>query len=116
MRRHFHSGGQHMSIDTDVSNITPSLSRPWVLVRFGKAPPALAYLTYQTHIGTSFVCDVIVAELNSTTGLHNWRKRFTDRSISASDVLHVFPGAPSPYDVTKARRALRRKQPTSANV
>ena len=28
---------------------TPSLSQPWVLIRSGKGPPALAYLTYQTH-------------------------------------------------------------------
>jgi hypothetical protein len=87
---------------------TPSLSQPWVLIRFGKSPPALAYLTYQTHIGTSFTCDVMVAEINSTTGLHQWRKRFADRHIGGSDVLHVFTHAPSRHAVAEARRALRR--------
>jgi hypothetical protein len=49
----------------------------------------------------------MVVELNSTTGLLEWRKRFAGRPISCSDVLHVFPGTPSRYAVAEARRALR---------
>ena len=51
---------------------------------------------------------VMVAEISSTTGLHQWRKRFADRHIDGFGVLHFFTHAPAPYAVAKARRALRR--------
>jgi hypothetical protein len=90
---------------------TPSLSQPWVLISFGKAPPALAYLVRERIIGTGFVCNVMVAETNSTTGLHKWRKRLAyEIAITNHDILHVFPHPPSPYHVVEARRALRRKE------
>jgi hypothetical protein len=88
----------------------PSLSHPWVLIRYGDAPPALACLTSERWAG-SFYGDLMVAETNRNTGLHEWRKRYDeDRPIAASEILHVFPCAPSPHHVAEARRALRRKR------
>jgi hypothetical protein len=88
---------------------TPSLDKPWVLIRNGKAPPALAYLTGERMLGPGFRCDLMVAEVSSVTGQHEWRKqRISERAITDYDILHVFPGAPSPAWVTEARRALRR--------
>jgi hypothetical protein len=90
---------------------TPSLSQPWVLIRNGKAPPALAYLTHERTLGPGFRCDLMVAKTNSNTGLHEWRKqRLSERAITDYDILHVFPGATSPNTVAEARRALRREQ------
>ena len=89
--------------------MTPSLSQPWVLIRYGDAPPALARLTIERWPGC-FYGDLMVAETNRTIGLHQWRKRYDEYPIAASAVLHVFPGAPSPYDVAEARRALRRRK------
>jgi hypothetical protein len=90
---------------------TSSLSQPWVLIRYGDAPPALAYLTTQRWAG-SFFGDLMVVEINQTTGLPEWRKRYEDRPITNSDILHVFPCAPSLHHVAEARRALRREQRT----
>jgi hypothetical protein len=90
---------------------TPSLSQPWVLIRNGKAPPALACLTRERTLicGTGFLCDLMVAETNPTTGQHEWRKRSAyEIAITDYDILHVFPCAPSPSWVAEARRALRR--------
>jgi hypothetical protein len=89
----------------------PSLSQPWVLIRYGDAPPALACLTTEKWAG-NFIGDLMVVEINRTTGLHEWRKRYADYPIAASIILHVFPCAPSPYHVAEARRALRRKPRT----
>jgi hypothetical protein len=89
----------------------PSLSQPWVLIPYGKAPPALAYLTgeRETFSGPGFFCDLMVVEINSCTGLHECRKRREyGTTVHARDILHVFPGKPSPYHVAEARRALRR--------
>jgi hypothetical protein len=87
---------------------TPSLSQPWVLMRNGKAPPAVAYLTRERWAG-SFYGDLMVVEINSTTGLHEWRKRREyEILIHAHDILQVFPSRPSPSWVAEARRALRR--------
>ena len=94
--------------------ITPSLSQPWVLIRNGKAPPALACLTRErvTFGGPGFFCDLMVAETNSTTGRHEWRKRREyEIPIHDHDILHVFSCAPSPFWVAEARRALRRGGP-----
>jgi hypothetical protein len=86
----------------------PSLSQPWVLIRNGKAPPALACLTRE--FGSGFVCDLMVVETNPNTGQHEWRKRSAyEIAITDYDILHVFPYRPSPSWVVEARRALRRK-------
>ena len=56
--------------------IPPSLGSSWVLIRNGKAPPALAQLTRERVTpAASFFCDLMVAETNSNTGQHEWRKR-----------------------------------------
>ena len=90
----------------------PSLSQPWVLIRYGDAPPALACLTRQRELG-GFACDVMVTEISSTTGMPVWRKRLAyEITVSDYDIVHVFPGKPNRYDVAEARRALRRKQRT----
>ena len=47
---------------------------------------------------------VMVAKISSTTGLHQWRKRFADRHIDGSGVLHFFTHAPAPYAVAIAPR------------
>jgi hypothetical protein len=87
---------------------TPSLSQPWVLIRFGKAPPALACLIRPNTAETGFVCDVMVTEMNSTTGMPQWRKRLADPiSVTYDDILYVFRGKPNRFDVAEARRALR---------
>jgi hypothetical protein len=89
----------------------PSLSQPWVLIRNGKAPPALAYLTHERTLGPGFRCDLMVAEINSNTGVPVWRKqRLSERAITDYDILYVFPGKPNRYDVAEARLRLRRKQ------
>ena len=90
---------------------TPSLSQPWVLIRHGKAPPALACLTRERWPG-AFICNLMVAETSSTTGRHEWRKRREyEIPIQDHDILHVFSCAPSPFWVAEARRALRRGGP-----
>jgi hypothetical protein len=89
--------------------IAPSLSQPWVLIRYGPSP-ALACLTRERGLG-GFVCDLMVAEINSTTGMPVWRKRLAyEIAILDYDILYVFPGRPNRYDVAEARRVLRRKQ------
>jgi hypothetical protein len=50
----------------------------------------------------------MVAEMNQTKGVPQWRKRYVDYPISR--LLHVFPGAPSPHQVAEARRALREQR------
>jgi hypothetical protein len=95
--------------------IPPSLGSSWVLIRNGKAPPALAHLTRErvTFSGPGFFCDLMVAETSSTTGRHEWRKRREyEIPIHAHDILFVFPCAPSPSWVAEARRELRRQQQT----
>ena len=89
--------------------ISPSLSQPWVLVRYGDAPPALACLTVEKWPG-NFEGDLMVVEMNQTMGVPEYRKRYEGYPISSSAILHVFPDAPSPSWVAEARRALRRKQ------
>jgi hypothetical protein len=55
----------------------------------------------------------MVAEMNSTTGVPQWRKRLAyEIAVADHDILHVFRGKPNRYDVAEARRALRRKQQT----
>ena len=87
---------------------TPSLSRPWVLVRYGDAPPALACLTVEWRPGC-FYGDLMVADTDRN-GMLKWRKRYEQYLIDTSTILHVFPFpyAPSLHHVREARRALRR--------
>jgi hypothetical protein len=95
--------------------IHPSLGSSWVLIRNGKAPPALAHLTRERVLlsGAGFFCDLMVAETNSTTGRHEWRKRSEyEQPITDYDILFVFPCEPSPSWVAEARRELRRQQQT----
>jgi hypothetical protein len=91
---------------------TASLSQPWVLIRYGKAPPALARITRERW-GESFYGELMVAETNPSTGQYERRKRRDYEIIinnCENEILHVFPCAPSPYHVAEARRALRHKQ------
>jgi hypothetical protein len=92
--------------------IPPSLGSSWVLIRNGKARPALAQLTRKRAPG-SFFCNLMVAETNSNTGQHEWRKRSKyEHAISDSDIVYVFPFKPSPSWVAEARRGSRREQQT----
>lgn len=86
---------------------TPSLAQPWVLIRYGDAAPALAYLTTERWAGC-FYGDLMVVEMNQTRGVPEYRKRYENYPIASSAILHVFPCAPSPSWVAEARRALRR--------
>jgi hypothetical protein len=90
---------------------TPSLAQPWVLISNGKAPPALTRITRERW-GKTFYGELMVAEMNQIIGQLEWRKRREYEIIInnyGSEILHVFPGAPSPHHVAEARRALRRK-------
>jgi hypothetical protein len=80
-----------------------------VLIRYGDAPPALARLTVERWPGC-FYGDLMVAKMNQTRGVPEWRKRYEGYLIDNSTILHVFPCAPSPHHVAEARRALRRKE------
>jgi hypothetical protein len=82
----------------------------WVLIRYGDAPPALACLTAERWPG-NFTGDLMAAETNSNTGQHEWRKR-SEYAICDTDILFVFPCAPSPSWVAEARRELQRQQQT----
>ena len=96
----------------------PSLSQPWVLIRNGKAPPALACITRERWEGT-FYGELMVVEMNQTRGVLEYRKRREDGVIVnsyGSEILHVFPAKPGPYDVADARRALRRKQQAATSA
>jgi hypothetical protein len=92
----------------------PSLDTPWVLIRNGKAPPALARITRERW-GESFYGELMVVEMNQTSGVLEYRKR-RDYGIIINnyenEILHVFPCAPSAAWVAEARRALRRKTKT----
>jgi hypothetical protein len=95
------------AIATEKPGATASLARPWVLIRNGKAPPALARITRERWAET-FYGELVVATTNPTTGRHEWRARYDyERIITPYDILHVFTHAPSPYWVAEARRALR---------
>jgi hypothetical protein len=88
------------------------LSQPWVLIRNGKAPPALACITRERWSET-FYGELWVVGMNQTSGVLEYRKRREHGIIInsyGSEVLHVFPSKPGPYDVAEARRALRHKQ------
>jgi hypothetical protein len=53
----------------------------------------------------------MVAEMNQTRGIPQWRKRLDYAlNVAGHDILHVFQGVPSPHHVTEARRALRRQE------
>jgi hypothetical protein len=98
-------------------SVAPSLAQPWVLIRWGKAAPALAHIIREreTFSGKSFACDVMVAEMNQTRGIPQWRKRLDYAlNVADHDILHVFPFAPTPYHVAEARRAFRREQRAQA--
>jgi hypothetical protein len=90
---------------------TPSLSQPWVLISNGKAPPALARITRERW-GETFYGELVVVEMDQIFGRLQWRKRRADEIIInnyGSEILHVFPSKPGPYEVRDARRALRRR-------
>jgi hypothetical protein len=100
-----------------MTTMTTSLSRPWVLIRFGGAPPgarrpgtALAFLIAEAE--DCFFGDLVITEWNYTHSALNVRKRHTrSRRIAKSDILHVFPhgalNAPAPFNIAAARQALR---------
>ena len=91
---------------------SPSLGSSWVLIRNGKAPhrtrPAIA-----KDASPAAFLRPMVAETNSTTGQHEWRKRSKyEHPIHDHDIVYVFPCKPSPSWVAEARRGSRRQQQT----
>jgi hypothetical protein len=89
---------------------TASLAQPWVLIRNGKAAPALARITRERW-GETFYGELMTPD-KDRNGMLVWRKRREDEIIInsyGSEILHVFPCAPGPAYVAEVRQALRRK-------
>ena len=78
---------------------TPSLAQPWVLIRYGDAAPALAYLTTERWAGC-FYGDLMVVEMNQTRGVPEYRKRYENYpspvppSCTSSPARPALPGSP----------------------
>ena len=66
-----------------------------MLVRYGDAPPALAYLIREKWVG-NFIGDLMVVEMNQTRDVPEYRKRYENYPIASSAILHVFPCAAPP--------------------
>ena len=88
-----------------------ALSHPWVLIRFGGAPPgawrpgtSVAFLTRETD--ECYFGDLLALTLNKTLGTYEWRRHNRGRRIPKDDVVHVFPCRPSYGTIRDARRAL----------